>query len=113
MDSQISNYLSAEEINEGLNETMKTMQAMIIELNEEIEMWKKTEWKLTTIQELQWKASSTVGHVEKRRAKLEVKVEELNYSIKEHNQFLKSLVKREWRNFGHEKIKSKHYGLRK
>lgn len=45
MDSQISNYLPTEEINEGLNETMKTMQAMIIELNEEIEMWKKTEWE--------------------------------------------------------------------
>lgn len=40
MEGQISNYLP---ISEGLNEIMKTMQTMITEFNDEIEMWKKTQ----------------------------------------------------------------------
>lgn len=43
MEGQISNYLPTEEISEGLNEIMKTMQTMTTEFNDEIEMWKKTQ----------------------------------------------------------------------
>lgn len=39
MEGQISNYLPTEEISEGLNEIMKTMQTMTTEFNDEIEMW--------------------------------------------------------------------------
>ena len=42
MEGQISNYLPIEEMREGLNEIMKTMQTMTIEFNE-TEMWQKTQ----------------------------------------------------------------------
>lgn len=43
-----------------------------------------------------------MGHVEKRIAKLEVKVEGLGCSIKENKKIIKGLVKGVCRNFGHE-----------
>lgn len=50
---------------------------------------------------LSWK-SLKMDHVEKRIAKLEVKVEELDCRIKENKKLIKGLVKRVCRNFGHE-----------
>ena len=43
MEGQISSYLPIEEMREGLNEIMKTMQTMTIEFNDETEMWQKTQ----------------------------------------------------------------------
>lgn len=58
--------------------------------------------KCKTLLKVSVESLSNMDHVEKRVAKLEVKVEELDCRIKENKKLIKGLVKRVCRNFGHE-----------